>query len=118
MKIFNNCIYTQIRIDSKLRQFVRLVCAAEGISNRKELCERSLEYFINSDQKMLIAPAKKGILFRVELPIDQKSSLDELLEKQDANISRILHTAIYLYVDKFIKSLPDFSKTIIQRVYG
>ena len=30
---------------------------------------------------MLIAPAKKGILFRVELPIDQKSSLDELLEK-------------------------------------
>lgn len=118
MKVFNNCIYTQIRIDSKLRQFVRLVCAAEGISNRRELCEKSLEHFINSDQKMLIAPAKKGILFRVELPIDQKDSLEKVLEEKDANISRIFHTAIYSYVEHFKSKLPKSSQLILNKVYS
>lgn len=117
MKIFNNCAYTQIRIDRKLRNLVRIVCAAEGIENRKNFCQKAVEYFLKSDQKTLIAPARKGILFRVELPVEHKPTLDELLVNEDANMSRILHTAIYTYVENFKSSLSEPEQRLLTRAY-
>lgn len=117
MKIFNNYAYTQIRIDRKLRNLVRIVSAAEGLENRKHFCEKAFEYFLNSDQKTLIAPARKGILFRVELPAEHKSRLDKLSVNEDANMSRILHTAIYSYVEYFKSKLSEPEQRLLTRAY-
>lgn len=117
MKIFNNYAYTQIRIDRKLRNLIRIVCAAEGIENRRNFCEKALEYFLTIDQKSLIAPIKKGILFRVELSISQKETLEKFVNMEDTTLSRVFHTAIYSYVEYFRNNLSLAEQRLLTRAY-
>lgn len=114
LKTFNNYIYTQIRIDKKLRQQIRIVCAAEGINTRKELCEKSLEQYIKNPKGMLIAPAKNGILFRVELPKEYDGLIEREAVDRDTNMSRIFHTALYSYIQSFKLNNPELAKQLIK----
>lgn len=117
MKTFNDYAYTQIRIDRKLRNLIRIVCAAEGIENRRNFCEKALEYFVKTDQKVLIAPIKNGILFRIELSVLQKENLEKFVNMQDTTLSRVFHTAIYSYVEYFRNNLPVAEQRLLARAY-
>ena len=109
MKIINDTAYTQIRVDSSLRQNLKVVSALKGFI-RKELCESSLKHFLQLTSKPIIAPVRKGILYRVELSAKYKDALEQISKNQNVNISRILHSALFYYVEHFRKVTSPIEK--------